>query len=136
MPVLIQGAMPNQPPQAALMASFILEVDQFILTPLTTAALDANDHETPREKLVFNVTVPPAEGYITHLDDHTKSIGSFSWLDLYEMKVAYQPPNTSQSQRRNLQVQEATLTLLTCERYIPPNIIPEPCVSNTGKSIT
>ncbi|XP_008336132.1 FRAS1-related extracellular matrix protein 1b [Cynoglossus semilaevis] len=105
LPVLIQGAMPNQPPQAALMASFILEVDQFILTPLTTAALDANDHETPREKLVFNVTVPPAEGYITHLDDHTKSIGSFSWLDLYEMKVAYQPPNTSQSQRRNLEVE-------------------------------
>ncbi|XP_051803447.1 FRAS1-related extracellular matrix protein 1-like [Acanthochromis polyacanthus] len=61
LPVLIHGAMQNQPPHAAFMASFILEVDQFILTPLTTAALDADDHETPREKLVFNVTEPPAD---------------------------------------------------------------------------
>ncbi|KAE8294686.1 FRAS1-related extracellular matrix protein 1 [Larimichthys crocea] len=101
LPVLIHGAMQNQPPQAAFMASFILEVDQFILTPLTTAALDAKDHETLQERLVFNVTAPPAEGYITHLDDHTKPITSFTWLDLHEMKVAYQPPNSSQSQRRN-----------------------------------
>uniref|UniRef100_A0A4W6CZ86 Fras1 related extracellular matrix 1b n=1 Tax=Lates calcarifer TaxID=8187 RepID=A0A4W6CZ86_LATCA len=99
LPVLIHGAMQNQPPKAAFMASFILEVDQFILTPLTTAALDAKDHETPQERLVFNVTAPPAEGYITHLDDHTKPIRSFTWLDLHEMKVAYQPPNSSQSQR-------------------------------------
>ena len=98
--------MQNQPPQAAFMASFILEVDQFILTPLTTAALDANDHETPQERLVFNVTVPPPEGYVTHLDDHTKPVGSFTWLDLHEMKVAYQPPNGTQSHRRNYEVLE------------------------------
>lgn len=105
LPVLIHGAMQNQPPHAAFMASFILEVDQFILTPLTTAALDAKDAETPQEGLVFNVTAPPAEGYITHLDDHTKAITSFTWTDLNEMKVAYQPPNSSQSQRRNYEVQ-------------------------------
>ncbi|KAM7012171.1 LOW QUALITY PROTEIN: FRAS1-related extracellular matrix protein 1b [Tautogolabrus adspersus] len=105
LPVLIHGAMQNQLPHAAFMASFILEVDQFILTPLTTAALDAKDHETPQEKLVFNVTAPPAEGYITHLDDHTKPITSFTWLDLHEMKVAYQPPNSSQSQRRNYEAE-------------------------------
>lgn len=89
------------------MASFILEVDQFILTPLTTATLDAKDHETPQEKLVFQVTTPPAEGYVTHLDDHTKPVTSFTWLDLHEMKVAYQPPNSSQSHRRNYEVLEA-----------------------------
>lgn len=104
LPVLIHGAMQNQPPQATFMASFILEVDQFILTPLTTATLDAKDHETPQEKLVFNVTVPPAEGYITHLDDHTKPIRSFTWLDLHEMKVAYQPSNSSRGRRRNYEV--------------------------------
>uniref|UniRef100_A0A3Q3R891 FRAS1-related extracellular matrix protein N-terminal domain-containing protein n=1 Tax=Monopterus albus TaxID=43700 RepID=A0A3Q3R891_MONAL len=107
LPVLIHGAMPNQPPQAAFMASFILEVDQFILTPITTATLDAKDHETPQERLVFNITVQPTEGFITHLDDHTKLITSFTWLDLHEMKVAYQPPNSSQSQRRNYEVLEA-----------------------------
>ncbi|KAG7232387.1 hypothetical protein INR49_008916, partial [Caranx melampygus] len=98
LPVLIHGAMQNQPPQAAFMASFILEVDQFILTPLTTATLDAKDHETPQERLIFN-------GYITHLDDHTKPIRSFTWLDLHEMKVGYQPPNSSQPQRRNYEVE-------------------------------
>lgn len=104
LPVLIHSAMQNQPPQAAFMASFILEVDQFILTPLTTAALDAKDHETPQERLVFNMTKPPAEGYITHLDDHTRPSYSFSWQDLHEMRMAYQPPNSSHVARRNYEV--------------------------------
>ena len=107
LPVLIHGAMPNQPPQATFMASFMLEVDQFILTPFTTAALDAKDQETPQERLVFNVTVPPTEGYFTHLHDHTKPVQSFTWLDLQDMKVAYQPPNGSQSHRRNYEVPES-----------------------------
>lgn len=104
MPVLINGALQNQAPQASFMASFILEVDQFILTPLTTATLDARDAETPAERLVFNVTAPPAGGYITHTEDHTKPITSFTWLDLHELKVAYQPPSSSQPHRSNQQV--------------------------------
>ncbi|KAM9365122.1 FRAS1-related extracellular matrix protein 1b [Pholidichthys leucotaenia] len=105
LPVLIHGAMQNQPPQASFMASLILEADQFILTPITTAALDAKDHETPQERLVFNVTVPPTEGYITHLEDHTKQIGSFTWLDLHNMNVAFQPPNSTQALRKNYEVE-------------------------------
>ncbi|KAL2089664.1 hypothetical protein ACEWY4_014352 [Coilia grayii] len=105
LPVLIHGAMANHPPHAAFISMFILEVDQFILTPMTTAALDAKDHETPQSRLVFNVTKPPSEGYITHLDDHTKPVGSFSWQDLNEMKIAYQPPNSSVSGRRNYEVE-------------------------------
>ncbi|XP_060797324.1 FRAS1-related extracellular matrix protein 1b isoform X2 [Neoarius graeffei] len=104
LPVLIHGAMQNQPPYAAFMSMFILEVDQFILTPLTTAALDAKDDETPQAQLVFNMTKPPAEGYITHLDDHTKAVFSFSWQDLNEMKIAYQPPNSSHASRKNIEV--------------------------------
>ncbi|KAK5614398.1 hypothetical protein CRENBAI_026015 [Crenichthys baileyi] len=105
LPVVIHGAVQNQPPKADFMASSILEVDQFILTPLSTATLDATDPETPQDWLVFNVTAPPAEGYITHLEDHTKLIRSFTWMDLHDMKVAYQPPNSSQSLRQNLQVE-------------------------------
>ncbi|KAL7855197.1 hypothetical protein SRHO_G00173870 [Serrasalmus rhombeus] len=105
LPVLIHGAMQNQPPHGAFMSMFILEVDQFILTPMTTAALDAKDDETPQAQLVFNVTKPPAEGYITHLDDHTKVVSSFSWQDLNEMKIAYQPPNSSHTNRRNYEVE-------------------------------
>ncbi|MCJ8737701.1 hypothetical protein PDJAM_G00027100, partial [Pangasius djambal] len=104
LPVLIHGAMQNQPPHAAFMSMFILEVDQFILTPMTTAVLDAKDDETPQAQLVFNMTKPPAEGYITHLDDHTKAVFSFSWQDLNDMKIAYQPPNSSHTSRKNIEV--------------------------------
>ncbi|KAG7487845.1 hypothetical protein MATL_G00027620 [Megalops atlanticus] len=104
-PVLIHGAMQNQPPHAAFMSMFILEVDQFILTPLTTAALDAKDDETPQAQLVFSLTKPPSEGYITHLDDHTKPTTSFTWQDLNEMKIAYQPPNSSYAGRRTFEVE-------------------------------
>ncbi|KAJ8277504.1 hypothetical protein GJAV_G00075890 [Gymnothorax javanicus] len=104
-PVLVQGAMQNQPPHAAFMSMFILEVDQFILTPITIAALDAKDDESSRDLLVFNVTKPPAEGYITHLDDHTKPMTSFTWQDLNEMKIAYQPPNSSFTGRQTYEVE-------------------------------
>ncbi|XP_072367081.1 FRAS1-related extracellular matrix protein 1b [Scyliorhinus torazame] len=102
--VNIKGAIPNQQPKAAFMSMYILEVDQFILTPLSIAAVDAQDDETPKDRLVFNITKPPVEGYLTHLDDHTKSITSFSWQDLHEMKIAYQPPNISHTERRNCEV--------------------------------
>ncbi|KAM4022473.1 FRAS1-related extracellular matrix protein 1-like isoform 1-T2 [Anomaloglossus baeobatrachus] len=103
-PVKISGAVPNTPPRAAFMPSFILEVDQFILTPLTTATLDAEDDETPKNKLVFKISKAPPQGYITHLDDQTKPISSFTWQDLHEMKIAYQPPNTTHLERRNYEV--------------------------------
>ncbi|XP_055084970.1 FRAS1-related extracellular matrix protein 1a isoform X2 [Periophthalmus magnuspinnatus] len=104
-PVRILGAMPNQPPKAAFMSMFILEVDQFILTPLSTGTLDAEDEETPKQLLVFNITSPPSEGFITHLSDHTQPISSFTWLDLNDMLIGYQPPNSSHSQRRNYEVE-------------------------------
>uniref|UniRef100_A0A3Q2EFW1 FRAS1-related extracellular matrix protein 1 n=1 Tax=Cyprinodon variegatus TaxID=28743 RepID=A0A3Q2EFW1_CYPVA len=105
LPVRIVGAMPNQPPKPSFMSMFILEVDQFILTPLSTATLDAEDEETPKQLLVFNITNPPKEGFITHLSDHTHPISSFTWLDLNDMLIAYQPPNSSHSQRRNYEVE-------------------------------
>ncbi|XP_069837431.1 FRAS1-related extracellular matrix protein 1-like [Dendropsophus ebraccatus] len=104
-PVRIIGAMPNTPPRAAFMPSFILEIDQFILTPLTTATLDAEDDETPKNKLMFRISKAPPQGYITHLDDQTKPITSFTWQDLHEMKIAYQPPNTPHVERRNYEVE-------------------------------
>ncbi|KAA8582572.1 hypothetical protein FQN60_006243 [Etheostoma spectabile] len=101
----IVGAMPNQPPKASFMSMFILEVDQFILTPLSTATLDAEDEETLKQHLVFNVTKPPAAGFIAHLSDHTRPISSFTWLDLNGMLIGYQPPNSSHTQRRNYEVE-------------------------------
>ncbi|XP_061489211.1 FRAS1-related extracellular matrix protein 1-like isoform X3 [Rhineura floridana] len=104
-PVRIKGAIPNRQPQAAFMSMFILEIDEFILTPLTTVTLDAEDEETQRERLVFNITKPPPQGYLTHLEDHSKAITSFTWQDLYDTKVAFQPSNVSHSERQNYEVE-------------------------------
>ncbi|XP_062240330.1 FRAS1-related extracellular matrix protein 1a [Platichthys flesus] len=104
-PVRIVGAMPNQPPKPSFMSMFILEVDQFILTPLSTATLDAEDEETVKQLLVFNITKPPVDGFLTHLSDHTRPISSFTWLDLNDMLIGYQPPNSSHTQRRNYEIE-------------------------------
>ncbi|KAM6170101.1 FRAS1-related extracellular matrix protein 1 [Rhynchocyon petersi] len=105
LPVHIRAGIPNQAPQAAFMATFILEVDQFILTSLTTSVLDCEDDETPKPLLVFNITKAPDQGYVTHLLDHTKPISSFTWKDLHDLQIAYQPPNSSHSERRNYEVE-------------------------------
>ncbi|XP_010193932.1 FRAS1-related extracellular matrix protein 1 isoform X2 [Colius striatus] len=105
LPVQIKGAIPNQIPNAVLTAKFILEVDQFILTPFTTTVVDSEDSETPKPLLVFNITKPPVQGFITHLSDHTKVVGSFTWKDLNDMLIAYQPPNNSHTERRNYEVE-------------------------------
>ncbi|OXB56327.1 hypothetical protein ASZ78_001128 [Callipepla squamata] len=101
LPIQIKSAMPNQIPKAVPMTKFILEVDQFILTPITTTTVDAEDKETPKSLLVFNITKPPLQGFITHLSDHTKPVRSFTWKDLSETLIAYQPPNNSHTDRRN-----------------------------------
>ncbi|XP_062936493.1 FRAS1-related extracellular matrix protein 1-like [Cynocephalus volans] len=105
LPVYIRAGIPNQIPRAAFMAMFILEVDQFILTSLTTSVLDCEEDETPKPLLVFNITKAPTQGYVTHLLDHTRPVSSFTWKDLSDMQIAYQPPNSSHSERRHYEVE-------------------------------
>ncbi|XP_024650907.2 FRAS1-related extracellular matrix protein 1 isoform X3 [Macaca nemestrina] len=105
LPVYIRAGIPNQIPKAAFMAMFILEVDQFILTSLTTSVLDCEEDETAKHLLVFNITKAPLQGYVTHLLDHTRPISSFTWKDLSDMQIAYQPPNCSHSERRHDEVE-------------------------------
>ncbi|XP_051843280.1 FRAS1-related extracellular matrix protein 1 [Antechinus flavipes] len=105
LPVSIKAAFPNQIPRATFMPAYILEVDQFILTSVTTSTVDCEDDETPKSLLVFNITKPPPQGYFTHLLDHTKEISSFTWKDLSDMQIAYQPPNSSHIERRNYEVE-------------------------------
>lgn len=91
------------------MSMFILEIDEFILTPVTIVTLDAEDEETLRERLVFNISKPPPQGYITHLEDHSKAITSFMWKDLSDTKVAFQPPSISYSERQNYEMRYGLL---------------------------
>lgn len=86
------------------MAMFVLEVDQFILTSLTTSVLDCEEDETPKPLLVFNITKAPLRGFVTHLWDHTRPVSSFTWKDLRDVQIAYQPPNGSHSERRHYEV--------------------------------
>uniref|UniRef100_A0A8C3QV42 FRAS1-related extracellular matrix protein 1 n=1 Tax=Cyanoderma ruficeps TaxID=181631 RepID=A0A8C3QV42_9PASS len=143
LPVQIRGAAPNQIPKAAPMAKFFLEVNQFILTSLTTTTIDAEDKETPKSLLIFNITKPPPQGFITHLSDHTKPVGSFTWTDLCDMLIAYQPPNNSHTERRNYEVEfevhdfyfERSLPI-TVHLSIRPTDTNAPRVSwNTGLSL-
>ncbi|NWU97249.1 FREM1 protein, partial [Upupa epops] len=117
-PVKIKGAVPNQIPKAAQTAKFFLEVDQFILTAITTTIIDAEDNETQKSLLVFNITKPLPQGFITHLSDHTKPVGSFTWKDLSDMFIAYQPPNNSYTERRNYEM-EFEVHDLYFERSLP-----------------
>ncbi|XP_058157866.1 FRAS1-related extracellular matrix protein 1 [Dasypus novemcinctus] len=105
LPVHIRAGIPNQIPRTAFMSMLILEVDQFILTSLTTSVLDCEDDETPKPLLVFNITKPPPQGYVAHLLDHTRPVSSFTWKDLSDMQIAYQPPNGSHSERRNYEME-------------------------------
>ncbi|XP_072697497.1 FRAS1-related extracellular matrix protein 1 isoform X1 [Canis lupus baileyi] len=105
LPVYIRPGIPNQIPRAAFMAMFTLEVDQFILTSLTTSVLDCEEDETPKSLLVFNITKAPLQGYVTHLWDHTRPVSSFTWKDLSDLQIAYQPPNSSHSVRRHYEVE-------------------------------
>uniref|UniRef100_A0A8C4Q9K8 Fras1 related extracellular matrix 1a n=1 Tax=Eptatretus burgeri TaxID=7764 RepID=A0A8C4Q9K8_EPTBU len=103
LPVHIDNAGPNHRP---IVTSFSdLDVDQFVLTPLTTNSLDAQDEETPRDHLKFALTQPPDFGFFTHLDDHTKPIKSFSRKDLSNLLIAYQPPNASSPERRSFKAE-------------------------------
>ncbi|XP_032736459.1 FRAS1-related extracellular matrix protein 1 [Lontra canadensis] len=101
LPIYIRAGFPNQIPRAAFMAMFTLEVDQFILTSLTPSVLDCEEDETPKPLLVFNITKSPLDGYVTHLWDHTRPVSSFTWKDLSDLQIAYQPPNSSHSVRRH-----------------------------------
>lgn len=96
--VFISTSSPNNAPmQSSSSSSLHLNVDQFILTSLTSNSLSATDLETPFDDLIFNVTRPlgPDEGFITHLIDNSRPITSFRQSDISKSLIAYQPPSLS-----------------------------------------
>ncbi|XP_078656896.1 FRAS1-related extracellular matrix protein 1-like [Branchiostoma floridae x Branchiostoma belcheri] len=107
LPVNIIEGMPNTPPKGSFGAMYILDVDQFILSTITPTTISAEDMETQSDKLVFNISKPlsAGEGYIVHLDDHTKPITSFSQADVNNLMIGYKPPNTSYHERRVFEVE-------------------------------
>ena len=107
LPIYIKGAYPNMPPKASMMSSYILEVEQYVLTTLDPDVILAEDDETPREQLIFNISrnLLPDEGFFVHTSDHTVPIRSFLQADLMNHHIAYQPPNSSTTSREVLEAQ-------------------------------
>ncbi|GAB1607075.1 FRAS1-related extracellular matrix protein 1-like, partial, partial [Argonauta hians] len=102
LPIFIQNAFPNSPPRASFKSMYIMDVDQFVLTTLIPGVISAEDYETPASQLVFNISKPPDEGngFLVKLDDHTQPITSFIQDDLDSLRIGYQPPNASYTERK------------------------------------
>ncbi|XP_013786136.2 FRAS1-related extracellular matrix protein 1-like [Limulus polyphemus] len=106
LPVEIKSGFPNLPPKASFSSTFLMAVQQFILTPITPNVLSASDGETPKGKLIFNVSteLTPDVGFIVHLSDHTQPIYSFRQSDIENGDIAYKPSTKPVSADQTLSI--------------------------------
>ncbi|XP_054706772.1 FRAS1-related extracellular matrix protein 2-like [Uloborus diversus] len=102
MMVRIREGEDNTPPQLSFSALLLMDVNQFVMTAITPNILIAEDHETPSDKLIFNITTPLGigEGSIVSTDDQNIPITSFYQKDLNDLKIAYKPPASDSDVRR------------------------------------
>ncbi|CAL1546387.1 unnamed protein product, partial [Lymnaea stagnalis] len=102
LPIHIKGAFQNSPPHASFINQYMMDVDQFVLATVVPGVISAEDYETSKRHLVFNVTKPFGEGkgYLVHLDNHAKPIDSFLQDDLDNNRIAYRPPSVSYPDQR------------------------------------
>lgn len=107
LPVYIKGALPNSPPHASFINMYMMDVDQFVLSTIIPGVISAEDYETPKGQLVYNISKPFEEGrgYLVHLDNHAKPISSFLQDDLDNHRIAYRPPNKAYKDQRVHEVQ-------------------------------
>ncbi|XP_043215815.1 FRAS1-related extracellular matrix protein 2-like [Amphibalanus amphitrite] len=105
-PIHIDGGLENTPPRLTGAAQPTLDVRQSAPTPLSAAALRAEDDQTPPDQLVFNVTRPLGygDGRLFSTDDPDAPLLSFLQRDLTELKVSYQPPSGRSPRRRTFQL--------------------------------
>ena len=94
LPIYIKGALPNAPPHASFINMYLMDVDQFVLSTIIPGVISAEDSETPKSQLIFNISkaLPEGEGYLVHLDHHSRPITSFLQADLDDHKIAFRPP--------------------------------------------
>lgn len=105
--VRIKEGQDNTAPKPSFVAMMMMEVDQFVMTAITTDMLAAEDIESNPEELIFNITSPLSfeEGYIVSTDDRNLPITSFYQGDLKDLKIAYKPPAVDSDTERIFQIE-------------------------------
>ncbi|XP_034459776.1 FRAS1-related extracellular matrix protein 2b [Hippoglossus hippoglossus] len=105
--VRIREGEENTAPKPSFVAMMMMEVDQFVMTAITTDMLAAEDVESRDDELIFNITSPLSfeEGYIVSTDDRNLPITSFYQGDLKDLKIAYKPPAVDSDTERIFQIE-------------------------------
>lgn len=141
--VRIADGAANTPPTFDIAkAMFVQEIDQFIMTAITSDVVAATDFETDDRDVVFNITTPlgPGEGYIVSTDDRNQPISSFTQADVEDLKIAYVPPAEDSEEQRVFEVflEAVDSELLTSESssvmfvVYPKNTLAPITTRNTG----
>ncbi|XP_071950665.1 extracellular matrix protein 3-like [Antedon mediterranea] len=102
MAVRISAGETNTPPESSPGSIMIMEVNQFVMTAITSLELGAEDDGTPFNDIVFNITGPfgEGEGYIVSTDDRNLPLSSFRQEDIASLKIAYVPPAEDSDEER------------------------------------
>ena len=105
--VRIKEGSENTPPKPSFVAMMMMEIDQFVMTALTSDMLAAEDVETNADDLIFNITSPlgPQQGFIISTDDQNLPITSFYQRDIRDLKIAYKPPSEDSELERIFQIE-------------------------------
>ncbi|XP_023190178.1 FRAS1-related extracellular matrix protein 3 [Xiphophorus maculatus] len=105
--VRIREGAENTAPKPSFVAMMMMEVDQFVMTAITSDMLAAEDVESDPDNLIFNITSPlsPQQGYIISTDDQNLPITSFNQRDIRNLKIAYKPPSEDSDEERIFQLE-------------------------------
>ena len=107
MMVRIREGSENSAPKPSFVAMMMMEVDQFVMTAITSDMLAAEDVESDPDDLIFNITsyLSPQQGYIISTDDQNLPITSFYQRDIKDLKIAYKPPSEDSEVERIFQLE-------------------------------
>ncbi|XP_045572526.1 FRAS1-related extracellular matrix protein 2 [Salmo salar] len=105
--VRIREGTENTPPKPSFVAMMMMEIDQFVMTAITSDMLAAEDVESDPDDLIFNITSPLGhqQGYIISTDDQNLPITSFYQRDIKDLKIAYKPPSEDSEVERIFQLE-------------------------------
>ncbi|KAI1883643.1 hypothetical protein AGOR_G00233680 [Albula goreensis] len=105
--VRIKEGNENTSPKPSFVAMMMMEVDQFVMTAITSDMLAGEDIESDPDDLIFNITSPlgDQQGYIISTDDQNLPITSFYQRDVKDLKIAYKPPSEDSDTERIFQIE-------------------------------